>query len=284
MAILHGLTHAQYLQLPGWNWSRIKLLEDKSPRHVKHASEHPDNDTAARGMLRAVHALVLEPDNFGAQYSVFAGRRTGRAFEEHCAAHPGATVLNAREYDLARAAADAIRSHAVVARLLSTGSPEVSITWLDGETGLPCKGRVDWLGAALVDLKTLGTTNERSVASLVAKNLYHGQLAHYDDGLRAHEIEVPAFIVVAEGKEAHDVAVFEVDEGIPDGSLTVGRKLRDRLMRKLADCVALDHWPGRHPTAQTLCLPAYALDDANDEVTFALPEGDAEGANNEGGL
>src|SRR3990167_5160193 len=53
-------TFDDYRQTAGVNWSTLKLL-DKSPLHYRHAVEHPDDgDTAIRGMLRAVHALVLD--------------------------------------------------------------------------------------------------------------------------------------------------------------------------------------------------------------------------------
>ena len=268
--IHHGLTFAEYQALPGWNWSKIKLLEDGSPRHVKHALTAPDEDTSSRVMLRAVHALVLEPDRFEDSFSVYGGRRDKRtkAYQAHLEEHAGTAVLNVRDYDLACTTARAIRTHPGVRPLLDTGRPEVSLTWVDEATGLPCKCRIDWLGSALVDLKTLGTTNERQVASIVARDLNHGQLAHYDAGLRAHDINVPAFLVVAEGKGAHDVAVFELDAGIPDGALHVGRVLRRRLMTRLAECVEFDHWPGRHEGRQQLCLPTYALLDESSEITF----------------
>lgn len=270
MSILHDVSFETYRNLPGWNWGLIKLLDSGSPLHVQHARENPRPDSAQLTKLRAIHALVLEPDHFGAQFSVFDGtRRTGtKAYDAHLEAHPGTDVLNPRELDEVRAAADAIRNHPAVRPLLETGRPEVTITWTDEETGLPCKGRADWLGTALVDLKTLGTTNEHAVARLVAKHLYHGQLAHYDAGLRANGIKVPAFLIIAEGKDSHDVAVFEVDEGIPDGALHVGREVRRRLMAKLAECVSLDHWPGRHEGVQSLCLPPYALLDDAEELTF----------------
>ena len=264
-----GLTYAEYSALPGWNWSLIKLLEEQSPRHVLHACRNRDpGDSAARNLLRAIHTLTLEADRFAAEYAVFDGIRRGAVFEEFRRANLGKTILNPTEHETAIETAASILTFRPAGDLLTHGSAEVSITWTDAATGLPCKGRIDWLGPmGLVDVKTLGTTNERDVARMAAKNLYHGQLAHYTDGLRAHGIDVPAFLVVAEGKGAMDVAVFEVDSGIPDGALTVGTKLRARLMRRLAECVATDVWPGRIPEVTPMCLPMWALDDAMDAIT-----------------
>jgi hypothetical protein len=280
VTIRYDLPFEEYAALPGWNWSCIKLLEDGSPLHVRHARDNPSPDTANRAVLRAIHAMVLEPETFALRYSVFDGVRRGKAYDAHVEAHPGTTVLKPSDLDLVRATADSITNHPAVRDLLAEGRPEVSLTWEDSATGLLCKGRIDWLGAALVDLKTSGSTNEREVASRVAHNLWHGQMAHYDDGLRANGIEVPAFIVVSEGRAPFDVAVFEVDEGIPDGTMHVGRELRKRLMKRLAECERLNHWPGRHPERQVLTLPAFALLDESESITFGegVPRADLEEA------
>lgn len=268
--IKHGTTYAEYAALPGYRWTEIKALHDGSPLHVQHArTPHSDTDTASRAWLRAVHCLTLEPENFGREFSVFSdGTRRGKLYEAFLACNPGTTVLNPKEVASARATADAVRNHRTIGPLLAEGHPEVVVTWDDVLTGLPCKARIDWLGpSCLLDLKTLGTTNERQVARMTAANLYHGQLAHYAAGLAAHGIEVPAFLVVAEGKPPHDVALFGLDPAGPDGALHVGARLRDRLLARIAECERSGHWPGRHDGAQELLLPAYALDDIAEEIT-----------------
>lgn len=259
-----GLTYDEYARLPGWNWSVISKMAS-SPRHVLHALRNPGEDTASRIELRAIHALVLEPDRFAASFSVYDGRRTGKDYDAHRAAFPGTAVLNVREYDEAQATATAIREHPAVMPLLAHGEAEVSITWTDPATGLPCKARMDWLNVReglpyWLDLKTYGTTDQRIVARKVVQMNAYGQMAHYAAALEALGVPTPdCFLVVAEGKGAHDVAVFELDRGIPDGALHVGAQKRAELMTRLAECVAEDRWPGRYPGVVDLCLPPYAL-------------------------
>lgn len=261
--IVHSTTYAEYAAMPGYAWSRIRLLHEGGPLHVQHPPR--SEDTASRGQLRAIHCLVLEPHTFDRQFSVFDGTRRGRLYEAHRVCHPGTTVLNPREAAEAKATADAVRSHPVVARWLATGDPEVVVTWTDADTGLPCKARIDWLGAVILDLKTLGTTHEGRVARLTAQRLYHGQLAHYAAGLAAHGIVLPAYLVVAEGQPPQDVSVFELDPRGPDGALHVGARLRARLLARIAECEAAGRWPGRHEAPVDLVLPMYALED--EEVT-----------------
>ncbi len=278
--IHYDMSFEDYRALPGWNWSLIKLLKDGSPKHVKYAMNAPDKDTASRVVLRAIHCMILEPHNFNASFSTYAGTRRGAKYDAHCAANPpGTSVLNLREADQVWATSEAVLANPQVQKLLGDGKPdefgwqgypEVVLTWTDDATGLPCKCRIDWLGAALIDLKTLGTTETRAVNQMINRMLIHGQLAHYHEGLLAHDIDVPAFLIIAEGKGAQDVAVWEVDDGAPDGALHVGKVIRAELMEKLAKCVADDHWPGRHEAIQTTCLPDYGLLDTdfsfNDEV------------------
>ncbi len=265
--IHHDTTFAEYLALPGYRWGQIRALHDGSPLHVLHArTSIDDGDTASRTWLRAVHCLALEPHNFDRQFSVYDGVRRGKQYDAHLVDHPGTATLTPDQLDSARATATAIRSHRTIAPLLATGNPEVVVTWTDAPTGLPCKARIDWLGPALLDLKTLGTTHERRVAGMTATRLYHGQLAHYAAGLAAHGIVLPAYLVVAEGHPPHDVAAFELDPNGPDGALHVGGRLRARLLERIAECERSGRWPGRHDGPQDLVLPIYALDDSAEEI------------------
>ena len=263
MSILHGLTYDEYVALDGWRWSEVKILHDGSPHALKWARENPNNgNTPARDKLRAIHALVFEPENFGRDYSTTSARRGTDAYKAHAARCVGTTVLKQSEYDSAQATAHAVRNHPAVKPLLRRGAPEVCVTWKDGPTGLLCKGRIDWLGPlGMLDLKTIGTVHERRVNAMMAKGLYHCQLAHYMAGLHANGIPetLPAYIISAQGKDAQEVAVFRQGAHSPHGPLYVGMELRAVLMEQLAECVESDRWPMRHEEIQEGALPMYAL-------------------------
>ncbi|RKZ94938.1 MAG: hypothetical protein DRQ40_04805 [Gammaproteobacteria bacterium] len=267
--VYESMSYTEYAALPGWRWSHIKLLS-RSPKHLKHALTVPDKDTTSRALLRAIHTLALEGrEVYEEEVVVFTGAtRRGKVWDAFRVCNLGKTILKVGEDVLVRATAEAVRNHPAVAELMAEGRPELSLTWVDEATGLPCKCRIDWLGPlGVLDLKTIGTTDEREVARMVARLQFAGQLAHYADGIGANGLEVPAaYIVAAEGKGAQDVAVFELDSGMPDGALYVGAESRRGLMAQLAECVASDEWPGRHETAQDLILPSWALID--DEITF----------------
>ena len=88
--------------------------------------------------------------------------------------------------DAARVAA-AARRDPRVAQILSDGRPEVSIYWVDEETGVTCRARIDWLNPTdVVDVKTVGSYSKadpkpfgRSAASFD----YPMQAAVYTEGV-----------------------------------------------------------------------------------------------------
>lgn len=279
MAIHYDMSFSEYINLPGWNWSKIKILRNQSPAHIQHAIRTEDDDTASRVWLRAVHCLVLERHNFDAQFTVYEGRRDKRtkAYQAFLDEAGNRSVLNANEHASALAAARHIVAHPEIAAHLEYGKPEATLTWIDRDTGLPCKCRIDWLAFdssakpyAIDDLKTLGTAHPREVGRMTAKNGYHGQLAHYAEGARANGLgELAVNLWSAEGKGAQDVGVFDMGAGITGSALHAGDRLRRRLMQQLAWCVERDEWPGaaafsewpESPRVVDMQMPQWAYDD-----------------------
>ena len=272
-------SYGQYAELPGWNWSVIKQLH-KSPLHAAYARKYPSPDTAQRRFLRAIHCAALEPEKLERSFVEYAGRRDKRieAYREFLAGiEPGAEVLTPKEMCNVNAVAAALRADQWVgAKLAGPGSAEICVTWIDKETGLPCKGRIDLLAGdkrtrrvQVVDLKGYGTTAHGGVGAAAGRALAHGQMAHYKAGLEAHGLEVDAVSIVSyETSGALDVAVFHLDPGAPDGALYEGEKLRRRLMGELAACLESDHWPGRQRHGpENLTLPPWAYEEDRFEFT-----------------
>jgi len=284
-SILTRLAFDRYVGMEGVNWSKLKLLRE-SPLAYKHAVDTgEDDDAASRGMLRLVHALTLEPENVGRDYALFTdGDRRGDKFTAHKAAFPGRTYPNQREWDKAQAIAKAVREHPVAGPIVTgaDGRSEVTIAWTDPETGLPCKGRMDRVIRrparadrlyTVIDLKTVGSIQERRFAYMVARNGWHCQLAHYCDGLAIAQglgrvtgdtPQVDAMFIAVEDKPPHDVGVFILE---PETTLWAGDEERRKLLTKLAECVQTNHWPGRYDAPVLLDLPAWAFDPDPEEAS-----------------
>ena len=164
--------------------------------------------------------------------------------------------------------ANAVRKHPISWRHLSGGFKELTLTWTDPATGLPCKGRLDHTSTHLVDLKTAARVSRRQFASAAATLGYHGQLAYYMDGLHANGIEVhhEPILIVVQSEPPHDVIAYRV----PGNVIEQGRTEYQRLLEKLRDCLDSGSWPGVAPDdLETFELPAYAyMDDEAVNLTI----------------
>ena len=276
-----SLAYDTYDAIEAVRWSALSHLRE-SPAHYQAALAHPRESTPALELGIAAHMAILEPDRFASEVAVWeGGTRRGKLWDAWKEANAGKLHLRTQDVDPLLCMREAVRAHPAAAPLLDSGEAEVSLTWDCPETGLACKARADWLhvesdAALLVDLKTARTTCPRRFARAVADYGYHGQLAHYAEGVAAvHGVPVEAVrvvIVAVEKAPPYDVVVYELDHGIPDGALHVGRELRTDLMRQLAQCIEADHWPGRSEGVESLCLPGWALGDVADELTFGDEE------------
>jgi hypothetical protein len=258
------MTFAEYAALPRVNFSTLKAMR-RSPKHYQHRLANPLEDTSRLAFGRAVHTAVLEPDRLPLEYAVFFGeRRAGKEWAAFCEQHPDQTILKRDEYESCLAVRDAVRAHPVASALLRSGEAEQTILWTDTETGIECKARIDWLGAAgLVDLKTTADVDARLFGATAARFSYHGQLAFYLAGLRANGIDVPAKIIAVETEAPCDVAVFGIDEGV----LYAGEVEVTTLLRRVADCRERNEWPGRYVGEEPLRLPAWCFESSDDDAT-----------------
>jgi hypothetical protein len=256
-----------YFSRPGVNWSRLKLARSS----VLHYRDTPDRpDTAALGMLRAVHAMVLEPEHVDRDFVVWTGAaRRGKVWDAFKADNVDRTILTEREHRDASRIASAVMRYTPGAELLAMNDArtEVPLYWTDELTGLECKGKADLVIERgdvvwLVDLKTVRSVNPRQMASDAARMGYHGQLEHYGLGLEAvtgKPVERVGLLCV-EGTAPHDCGLFWLDEV----SRQAGRALRDDLLSKVADASRENHWPGQVPRPAMMTLPSWALDEAHD--------------------
>lgn len=161
--------------------------------------------------------------------------------------------------DSARADAlvDAVRAHPVAGAIFAAdGRAEQSMYWVDDETGVTCRGRVDWVHPrALVDLKTaLVAAPSRFSRSLVDYG-YALQAEWYSQGWHALTGERLPFVhVVVEKEPPHLVAVYQVDAD----ALAYGAEKASLARRIYAECESNDDWPGYSPEIELVSLPAWA--------------------------
>lgn len=276
------MTHvsfAEYRAIEAHNWSNGKWILE-SPLHYRYQLAHPKPSTPSQVAFQAVHTAVLEPDQFARRYALCDVRRDKRTapYQEWLATHPDAAALNAEEWAACTGAADAIRAHPKAGPLVAPGEGvefECSIVWTDEATGFRCKARLDILRhlpdrVRVVDLKDVGSTDERHLRLLAEKLLWYGQLAHYCAGAewRYPGLPVEAYLLCVESKPPHDVAVLHLNE---DGAFAKGREMRASAFARLAECLESGKWPGRHE--DVIPAPFYGDGDDN-ETTYTVIEED----------
>lgn len=222
---------------------------------------------------KAMHCLVLEPDQFEHRYVVYDGPvRRGARYDEFVLAaraeNPDRAILIESEYHKAIECAKAILSSPAAGPYLD-GAREQILLWTDRRTGLKCKGRPDVLCTplrTLVELKSTGQYLRHEFCRNAEKFKYHVQSAFYLDGAAENGYDLrpdPVWIVV-EASEPWDVAVYEVPEGIVD----LGRVLYRRWLSELKRCRETDTWPGMAGIGghMQFDLPAYAFDDVDERM------------------
>lgn len=225
-----------------------------------------------------LHLLVLEPDRFadavaepmpdlsglapdGKKWNRRKGSDHERLWQEEVDKRAGKICADWKTLQRVTAAANAVKRHPVVSKMLAVGESEVSHYWTDDETDLRCKCRVDWLGDGFaIDIKTAIDASPAGFARRVVQLGYHRKLAHYLDGLEAcHGEPVPLVHVAIEPEWPHRVGVYELDDRDRD-ELSLGRQQRRQTLRALADCLAKDDWREPWETQVTaLRLPGWAF-------------------------
>lgn len=261
-----------YRNVRALNWSTLKHIA-KSPKHYRHKLHNPSPDSAAYRLGRATHAAILEPDRFASDWTVYGGRRAGKAWQDFRQENQGLEVLNDREHEQATLMAKHVQESPSCAARLEDGWAERSIFWAEEVAGFAepvgMKARLDWVyrdgdSFVLLDVKTARDITPRVFGSAAGRYLYHGQIAHYLAGLQriVGGAPVRAELLVVETEQPYDCGVFKLDAA----AIECGALRRAQMLTRLAECQAADHWPGVLDEPQWLELPEWELsilDDAD---------------------
>lgn len=246
-----------YDDLPGLNWSLLKLIEH-SPARFDYArrNQRPDSDVFRRGRL--LHALVLEPATVHDRFAVWPRRRQGKEWERFEGLNAGKTIVTEKQYDDANSAAAAVRE---VWRPEPGALLERPLVWQDD--GVAMKARLDCLDSAVTELKTTRSTAHDAFTRQSWGLGYHCQLAHYTAGARlALGIVVPARIVAVELEPPYDVAVFEVEPEL----LAEGAEHVARLVQRVRECEKAGRWPRRYEMPMPLGKPSWVERAEEDDI------------------
>lgn len=261
--ILHNLARDEYDALKRVNYSRLRLM-GKSPAHYLHGS-HMDSKALKLGNFS--HLAVFEPHRLDA-YHLWTGSKVAKGWKAFKEEKGEENIITDSEREEALRIRDAIYGNPDAAALLADGKPEVTVLWeLAGEGfSFECKARVDWLCGdnSVVELKTCRDASRRGFGKQAAQLGYTGQLGYYGRGVEyATQRAVPNHLVIAVETEApYPVTVFEVLRADVDAGWGRCCTYLDRL----AECQRTGLWPGYAQGRVTLELPAWAVEDFDEET------------------
>lgn len=237
---------------------------NRSPLHYLTWLHSPSEDTPALRFGRAFHCAALEPDTFAQRYVVepdFGDLRSSKNREKRDAwreqnAH--VTALAVDDWTAIQSMTAALRSHRLVREMLQGGDSELTVTWRDPETGLPCKSRADYYVERLglvVDLKTTQDAGIDAFRKSISTYRYHVQDALYRDAFAQAGKPIKHFMLVAVEKSTpHGVAVYTLDaDGIARGYNAARTNIN-----QLAEAVRTDAWTGYPEHINTIDLPPWA--------------------------
>ena len=244
-------------------------LVDKSPAHYK--EQPPREPTPAMKVGSAIHCAVLEPDRFDAEYVVADVKtRREKAYKEAVAEHGDELVLIPSEAEAVRAIQQAALSRPEVKALAhAPGWNELSAFATDPETGVLCRCRYDLLArdGFAVDLKKARDVFEHGFSRSIASYRYHVQVAFYSDiyywitGERLSEF----WLLAVEDQPPYTAVPYRLD----DISIEAGRRAYRESLNTYAMCLGSGDWPRFEPESNLISLPAWALDDMEDELEVA---------------
>jgi hypothetical protein len=281
-----------------WNCasnSRLSRLM-RSPAHLKAYIEQDHEDTPALALGRAIHMAILEPDLFADTYTVadqcvavtgkgarctnggtwpikgggfVCGVHAKTAAKNEVEIDQDTEVLSASDHAVCMGVRDSVRSlHAAGGLLESVQEVELSVVWDDAETGVRCKARWDGCarlvaGGTIIDIKTTRDASRMAFERSVFTYGYHRQGALYLQSAEAVEVPARHYAILAVEKEPpYAAAVYRLTEGAIDAG---GEQIRP-LMRRYAECLRTDEWPGYPDEVVDIALPHYAWRQIDDEL------------------
>ena len=248
-----------YEENPGVNKSTLWEMR-KSPLHYWHLMhDTPKPDTPAMKFGRAVHKRILEPVEFFAEYVVApdCDRRTkeGKAIWADLM-ESGKEIISSEDMEIIRQM-EAELSTIKYKFFGPDTQTEVPLYWVDSESGIYCKGRLDAISKdCIVDYKT---TTDASTDAFTREALRYGydlQAAMYLDAAEANGYNPKSFVFLVQEKNA-PYLVNAIKAG--DAFIDRGRWIMRDLLAKYKECRDTDKWPGYGENE--LILPEWAVMD-----------------------
>lgn len=238
--IIKDLPFSDYVQLDGINASKLKnVITCKTLCHANYENTKAYESSVKLGghfeTGQLLHTMLLEPDKLD-QFVIFDRQLRKNEDKEAFAeiVSSGKTPIKSEQQYKANRMAKAVSAKPD----WQVGSPELTLQWVDEETGLLCKCRIDNLTDDIIwDLKTEDPKKIQTIDRSMLVYGYHIQAAHYQAGVKAaFGKELPFKFMFAESDEPFQAVHYELD----DMSMEVGRRERMKALLAFKE----SNWPG----------------------------------------
>ena len=278
--LFNFVSWAEYLLMPQLNFSKLKVMAD-GPRKYRYSLRNPMKQTPAMLLGNVIHKMVLEPDQFDTEYSIWTGgltlagkptmNKNSSSFYEFQELEQagGRAVIDQGMVGHARAVHKSIVEHPVARAWLDGALVEQTVVWQ--KNGFDCKSRIDIVQPGFIcDLKTTISADPYKFGRQAGDLKYHAQLAFYRDAWQHHTGEKLGCKILAVEKTApYKVVCYDV----PEGALVEGQSLYENWMMAVRECVESGKYPFMYAEEQELRLPSYMLGESLEAETSLIVGG-----------
>jgi hypothetical protein len=276
---------SRYGLIDAWNFSTAKVGL-RSMAHMRHHIDNPSEVSEAMLVGQALHLAIFEPGRFAREVVVMQDFGRTRAELEAKARfldeHRDRVVLKEEKLATVSAMAESVLANPQAAAALARPAHnEATVVWVDQETGIKCKGRLDRYlpeDSMVLDLKSCRDGSRDGFARAVLQHHYGLQAAWYLEGIAQTRGDVAGFTwLTVENTAPFVCTVYEVD----DCTLEHGRAVMRKLLRQHAECLRTGVWPGYATKIEQNGIPTWALARASDEVNSVADSAAMEGVEDE---
>lgn len=252
------MTNAQYHSQRSFisHSGMIELL--RSPAHYFEYLINPREESSP-SVWTAIHAAVLEPEEYAKQYISYDGHRRGKAWDEFKAAHASHQILTASEVRVIEGATASVRefSDFPLWPAIRAGEPEKSIFWTDEKSGARCRIRIDCLTPHVIfDLKSIDDARPEKVQRQIAHMDYDLQAYMYTAGTRAFTGKtLPFYFIFVESKRPHGLCLVRAGQSVLANGFIKFR----RGVQRFAELCASGDWSCYPGSVYTAEMPRYAM-------------------------
>lgn len=239
----------EYFAHPALSASGMKDIL-RSPKYFRmQRSMHKAKKEFDEG--HAIHALVLGvgapikeiPDRLLSGEHRSISSTAAKTFKAEAEAE-GFTVLKPTQFAKITRAAEAVLANPKAKRLLEAAPyREVSLFATDPDSGVNLRGRVDALGAELLDVKSAADVREKAITRAIVDLGYYISAATYRHLLTQilGEDPGPMHLIFVEKTPPYEVAVVRLDE--PEWHELGIQKMHEAI-QLFASCTEFGVWPG----------------------------------------